>query len=297
MRRHRSRSTIVLAVVASLALAPSSALARASLHLGGHFNDGSAVTLTLNKARSAVTNVNAYVVGHCTDQQPLQVRANLLLAPDPSQASPKAGQRVLTGGTLAGGAFTASGETLMTYTTSEGDATGTLKETVSGKVPRRGIARGTYTASITLTTPSGTTIDCTTDTLHWTALANPRIYSGSTNDGLPVVVELNIRATKVKIIRFAWEAACTTSESSFTYIYSERPTNFPIRRRGAWGDSYPRHENHEDGSKADLQYALGGRLTTHKATGTIAIKLTSTKADGSAGSTCSSGTLRYSALN
>src|SRR5437867_4366820 len=148
MRRHRFHSLIVLAVVAGLALAPSSALARARTHLGGHFRDGRAITLKLNNARTAVTNVNAYVVGHCTDQKPLQVRANLLLAPDPSQAHPQAGQRVVTGGPLSGGAFAASGETPMTYTTSEGDATGMLKETVSGKVPRRGIARGTYTASI-----------------------------------------------------------------------------------------------------------------------------------------------------
>jgi hypothetical protein len=297
MRRLPSRSALVLAVVAGLALVPSSALARSKTHLGGFFDDGSAATLTLNKARTAVTNVNAYVIGHCTDQKPLQVRANLLLAPDPAQAHPKAGQRVVTGGQLSGGTFTASGETPMTYTTSEGDATGTLKETVTGKVPRSGRARGTYAASITLTTPTGRTIDCATDTLRWTVLSNPRIYSGSTTDGMPVVVELNAPATKVRTVRFAWEASCTSAEGDFTTNYGERLTNFPIRRSGAWGDSFTKNEKHDDGSKADVKYALGGRVTAGRATGTITITVAGTKADGTPGANCSSGTLRYSALN
>ncbi len=75
------------------------------------------------------------------------------------------------------------------------------------------------------------------------------------------------------------------------------PSRSRSRTRGAWGDSFPHHEKHGDGTNVDLQYALGGRLTRNRATGTILIKLTSTKADGSADASCSSGTLRYSTLN
>jgi len=300
MPRARHCLPVLIAVASSLTLAPASAGAAVRLHLGGYFNDGSAITLTLNKARTAVTAVNAYVTGHCSDNKPLQVRANLLLAPDPAQAHPKAGQRVLTGGKLASGAFSATSETPSTYTTSEGDGTGVLKETVAGKVPRSGLARGTYTATITLTTPSGKTIDCATDTMRWTALANPRIYAGSTNDNLPVVVELNASATKVSMVRFAWRGNCTNAGGPYTTYYSEQLKNFPIRWRGSrfsWGDSFPVHENHDDGSKADLKYALRSKVTATKSTGTINITLTTTKADGAADASCTSGTLRYTALN
>jgi hypothetical protein len=295
MRRH---NVLLLALVACVVLPPSAALAKTKNHLGGKLTDGSAVVLTLNKARTAVTAFNVHLVGDCSDQKPLQVIANLVLVADPATAHPKPGQRVLTGGTLSAGAFTATAETPMTYTTSAGDATGTMKETVTGKVSKTGVARGTYQASITLTTPTGTTIDCSTGARSWKALSSPRIYSGATGDGFPVVVELSARGTKVTTIRFAWEAACKGAEgNAFTDIYDEAITNFPINRRGAWGDSFSKKESHEDGGKADVKYAFGGKVTRTKATGTITITFTSTKPDGSPESSCESGTLRYTALN
>lgn len=272
MRRHPALRSIALAS-AALALAPASAMAARHSHFGGFFlKSKSPLALRLNASRTAIVAVNGYVAGTCSDGSALHVHAG------PG----------FKGAKVSGGRFTASSDTPLQYGGQDGTtSTGTLHETMTGRITRDGTATGTYSAATTLTRPDGTTVDCTTGTLKWGAESDPLLtFEGATSQGLPIVVDS--LAKKVRNVLFAWRATCTRADgTTYTNYFPEIVSDFRLSRSFHWGAHFTNKE--ADGTTAS--YTVGGTLGLHKATGTLSVTVTST-----AGTTCRSGKLRYTAI-
>jgi hypothetical protein len=107
---------------------------------------------------------------------------------------------------------------------------------------------------------------------------------------MPMVVELDKGRRTVDQVRFAWQGACTP-EGAFDV--GDRVSNFPITDR-KFGDRFQSTFDAGGGAKVVVDYALDGRLSKSKASGTVSVKVTRTDAAGAVTRTCDSGSVSWS---
>jgi len=186
------------------------------------------------------------------------------------------------------GSFRASGFGVEGF----GEATGTITHTIKGKVKRNGTASGTYRATILLRDATGAEVGtCDTGTMRWSGRsARGRVYAGQTSQGMPMVVELDKGRRTVDQVRFAWQGTCTPDGS---FDVGDRVSDFAISD-GKFGESFQSTFDAGGGAKVVIDYALDGRLSRSRASGSVTVKFTRTDAAGNVMQTCDTGSVSWS---
>ena len=129
----------------------------------------------------------------------------------------------------------------------------TVTQRLRGTV-RRGVARGTLSATLVLTeTATGAKHTCRSGSLRWEAFSNPgHVYAGLTSDGRPVVVQRSRNGRKVDAFWVSFNAPC---QKEGGFAIGEELLNFPLSS-GAFGDTW----TYEPDPKTSAAYSLRGRV-------------------------------------
>ncbi len=140
---------------------------------------------------------------------------------------------------------------------------------------------------------SGQTVDhCSAAASKWFGtVPERRVYSGSSQQAEPVVLELSANRKRVTTFRFAFFADCTPTGS---IAPADAITNFPIRK-GRFGADFSEDGADGAGGTIHLDFSFHGRLSRARATGTLSVTAADRDAAGNTTSTCPSGPLKWSA--
>jgi hypothetical protein len=299
LRRTRLRGPAAVALVATIAatgaLAPGTAAAKRNLgrHWGGSTSQASPLSFALARSGKSVAEAHLFVTGRCDDGAELNYYGTARFSPHAPGSLATDGDHVLVGGKLSRtGKFNAHG----TWSASFGAAvTGRITETVDGRVTRKGAGSGTLRATVQLVDGAGTTLArCDSGALTWHASsARGRVYAGVSTTDQPVVVEIDRRGTKVRHMRFGWDAPCVPSDTG-SWLMPEDFTGLELAG-GAFSFDLPLVFGYPDGSRRSVQYSLAGRVRKATANGTVSVKVADTDAAGAPESTCDTGTVGWTA--
>jgi hypothetical protein len=120
-----------------------------------------------------------------------------------------------------------------------------------------------------------------TGDVKWTAeRAAGRVYGGAMANGMPIVLNVNWRATKVTELSLV----CHTNRSTplgWFWNAAESLTNFSLRD-GRFGKTLSYREQEPDGTTAAYDWKLAGRVTSTLATGSVALFVSSRQPSGQA---------------
>jgi hypothetical protein len=186
------------------------------------------------------------------------------------------------------GRFRATGQAVAAYTQTNGRITEKLRGTV-----RRGVAHGTYSATLVMTDKqTGATVTtCHSGTVRWQARSAPgRLYAGQSSTGEPIVIERT--GSKVRILYVAWTAPC---QAGGAWEIGEGLTNFTISRRGHFGDRWPDETKLDGGGSRVRTYTVDGTLRASKASGTFGVQVTDRDAAGTVTDSCDSTLVHWTA--
>jgi hypothetical protein len=189
------------------------------------------------------------------------------------------------------GKFAATGEASARY---GDDKLGTVTEKVTGSV-RRGIAHGTYSATLVMRDEAGGAVvrTCRSGNVRWEARSAPgRVYAGQSSDGLPLVVERSRNGRRVTILWVAWTAPC---ESGGAFEIGEGLTNFTVSRSGHFGDKWDDEQKLDDGGTDVRSYTFEGTAGASRASGTFGVRVTEKDAAGATTLSCESPLARWTA--
>ena len=183
----------------------------------------------------------------------------------------------------AGGSFRVKGTALESY---GGTEYGRVSETLAGRV-RGNRAKGTFRMTVRVVDANTGSVLATCDSgaLAWRSAAVPgKVYAGLTGALRPVVVELTPDRAMVSDLRIAWDATCQPEGG---LLVGDHLGDFPVDTSGHFGHPFDAGPyTGADGSSISLRYALRGRLTATRATGTFGTRLTQTAPDGPVQATC-----------
>lgn len=112
------------------------------------------------------------------------------------------------------------------------------------------------------------------------ATAPPRgvVYAGAHSQDAPIVIVVNPTLTKVKTLRFEWDAACTAGPAATPQTelgdksWVETLTNFPIKN-GKWGESWTTQPFNDAGVLRTYQYNIAGKRSGGYMVGNIAMAM------------------------
>ena len=284
MRLHLAvlRCGLALALAAA---APSAA----SVYYGGHTSAYAPFTLRVANDGRALTGMGTQVDFDCDDGYGASwsgFASFRAFAP----ATVDAGRNVFSPARISRrGAFRARGEAVWAYGT---DATGEIAERLRGTV-RRGVAHGTYTATLVLrNTDTGALVStCHTGTVRWQARSAPgRVYAGFSARGEPLVIERS--PAEVKVLWVSWAAPC---DDGGAFETGEGLTNFAITRRGHFGDRWTDGSKLDDGGSLVRAYAFDGTIGASRAAGSFGVTVTRKDAAGNVTESCESEPDRWTA--
>jgi hypothetical protein len=213
---------------------------------------------------------------HATESGPASIAA--------AGAARSSGRNQFVGDRLPrSGSFRVKGSALEGY---GGTLYGKLSETLAGKV-KGNRAKGTFRMIIQVVDMNTGAVQATCDTgaLTWRSAAVPgKVYAGLTGGGRPVVVALTPDRSMVSDLRIGWDATCQPEGG---FLVADHLGNFPVDTSGTFGHPFEAGPfAGAEGSSIALHYMLAGRLTATRATGTFAVRLTQTAADGTTQATC-----------
>ena len=174
-----------------------------------------------------------------------------------------------------------------TGTTEFGAGPATVTQRLRGTV-RRGVARGTLSATLVLTeTATGATHTCRSGSLRWEAFATGHVYAGLTSDGRPVVRQRSRNGRKSRRVLGVVQRSLPEGSG---FAIGEELINFPLSS-GAFGDTW----TYEPEPKTSAAYDLRGRVGASKASGTFQVQVTVKDDAGATADTCDTTLLRWSA--
>jgi hypothetical protein len=165
----------------------------------------------------------------------------------------------------------------------------------NGKL-KKGTARGTLWADVTVSDPAtGQLIeDCGLDQMRWKAVHAPgRVFAGTSQQGMPVVLTANAKHTKVTKLRFGWQTNDCTPPGFIRL--GDWINNFHVDR-GTFGDAFGQDFPLNGGGTAHYDYVISGRLHKRKASGSFAVTYTETAPSG-AKATCRLPTTNWNAAS
>lgn len=181
------------------------------------------------------------------------------------------------------GSFRMKGAALEGY---GGTLYGAVSETLAGKV-KGNRAKGTLRLTVQIVDANTRAVQQTCDSgpLTWRTAAVPgKVYAGLTAASRPVVVELSPDRSVVTNLRIGWEAPC---QPEGDLMIGDDIGGFPVDTSGRFGNPFDLGPfTRDDGDSVAVHYAVTGRLTATKATGTFAARFTRTAPDGTVQATC-----------
>jgi hypothetical protein len=174
-----------------------------------------------------------------------------------------------------------------------GDNFGIVTQTLRGSV-RRGVARGTYSATIDITDANGAKItSCRSGSVRWEARSAPgRTYAGLTSDGRPVVVQRSRDGRRVDSLWVSWSAPC---QGGGGFSIGEGLVRFPVSRRGSFGDAFSDDLKLDVGGTRTFAYDLSGDVGASRASGTFRVQVADKDPAGATTDTCDTTLLSWSA--
>ena len=273
--------------------AAASALSRPLTTYGGSTSQDSPFALIVSKDHTRLARLLVHADARCSDGS--SATESGAAAMEPPGGPRGDGRNLFVGNRLpAGGRFRAKGTALESY---GGTEYGQLSETVAGRV-RGNRAKGTFRMTVRVVDANTGAVVATCDSgaLTWRSAAVPgKVYAGLTGGLRPVVVELSPDRSTVSDFRIGWDATCRPDGS---FLVGDHLGGFPVDTSGHFGrpfDAGPYAA--ADGSSISLHYALAGRLTATRATGTFGVTATQTGPDGTVQSTCDRSLQHWSATS
>lgn len=259
---------------------------------GGSTSQQSPFALIVSKDHKRLVSALLHVDAFCPDGTRAIESA--------SASIQSSGQRAGGRNTFVGDRLPVSGKFRVTGSATEdygGAVYGQLSESLAGKVTGNR-AKGTLRLVVQIIDASTGAVQqtCDSGTLTWRTSAVPgKVYAGLTAGFRPVVVELSADRSMVSDLRIGWDAECQPEGS---LLVGDDVGNFPVDTSGHFGhvfDAGPFATS--DGGSVSAHYAVTGRLSAKRASGTFAVTVTSTAADGTVQSTCARPAERWSATS
>jgi hypothetical protein len=271
-----------LAGVALALIATAPAAAAPTTIYGGHTSSYAPFSLRVNG--NTLTGMLLQVDFRCDDGSGASWSGRASFQSfKPATVEP--GQNVLAPARISRrGTFRATGEAVAFY---GADKTGAITETLRGTI-RRGIAHGTYSATLVLRdTDTGATVrTCRSGAVRWDARSAPgRVYAGQSSDGQPLVIERSRNGRKVTILWVAFTAPC---QGGGAFEIGEGLTNFTISESGHFGDRWTDEEKRDDGGSDVRAYTFDGTAGASRASGIFGVQVTQKDAAGAVTDTCDS---------
>jgi hypothetical protein len=234
-----------------------------------------------------------WVDAKCDNGSTLTYSAPIDFAATPP-AAPKADDNVLSGNRIRpSGRFTAKGGGSADY----GENLGQVSETITGRVTRRS-ARGTIEMTVVLTSRATQqpVTTCRSGKVNWRARSSRRrVFGGITSFGSPVVAVLTASGRSLKDLYIGWTADC---QPPGQFGLSDALINFRLSRTGRFGDTFEgRFPIEGGGGERTFEYALRGRVTGSRLTGSLAVTVTDRNPDGAVVSTCKRGRHGFAATS
>ncbi len=276
-------ATLVALGTAGEAVAAKKKLGR---YYGGTTSDGAPFVLELARNGKAVQRVVMMARPDCADGDWAPVYGEVQFLASVPPGLPLGAHAVAGRKVSKTGRFRASGFGIEDY----GPNVGATVDTISGKVRRNGTASGSLSIDVTVKPKDSeqAITTCSTGELRWTARSKRGVvFTGQTDQSMPVVLELNAQRNAVSHLRFGWGADCSSGGGIFV------PDDLTdIRAPGGAFDTTI-EQPFSDGS-GGFSYRVTGRTSGPDASGDVAPKLTLTDPAGAV-TTCEAGTLGWSA--
>ena len=92
-----------------------------------------------------------------------------------------------------------------------------------------------------------------------------------------------------------WVAFSAPCQGGGAFEIGEGLTNFPMSRRGRFGDSWNDEDKRDDGGSVVRDYTFDGTLGSASAAGTFGVRITEKDAAGAVTDTCESPVARWTA--
>ena len=283
MSLHLHLRAAVTAAAAILCVTAAPAAAAPVAIYGGHLPNDAPFSLRVGADGRTVESLLAHVDLKCEDGRFLTLSGESSFGPR-GPATP-AGDTVFSPERLSKrGVLRATG----TGSAEFGAGPATVTQRLRGTV-RRGVARGTLSATLVLTeTATGAKHTCRSGSLRWEAFSNPgHVYAGLTSDGRPVVLQRSRNGRKVDAFWVSFNAPC---QKEGGFAIGEELLNFPLSS-GAFGDTW----TYEPDPKTSAAYSLRGRVGASRASGTFQVQVTVKDDAGATADTCDTTLLRWSA--
>jgi hypothetical protein len=275
------------AAVAILVAAPPAGAAESVY--GGSTNDGEPIVL---KADAKAKTLSSAVIGwhaKCGDGMYFPGSTELSATFATPGFSP--GYRDLMMSRNAGGRFAGT----QLGAGSVATAAMSMVVDLAGKLaPTR--ASGTLHAVVKIMDPAtGAAItSCDTGVVRYVATRAPgTIYAGRTSQEEPVVVRVDVKRRAIADLLANWRTSTCTPDA--LYRYPERLKAFPLKRTGAFGDTWTGDYPIDGGGKRTFAYQLGGRVTRTTTKGTLHVTMNDTDAAGTQTLSCDSGGIAFKA--
>ena len=291
MSLHLSPIRLAAGAAATLAIAAAPpAMAASGPIYGGHTAQDGPIALRVAGNGRALTQLLVHVRAACDDgaSATWSGRASFAAFQPPTI---NVGENVFSPARVSRrGAFRATGLAADGY----GDKFGTVTQKLSGTV-RRGVAHGTYSATIDITDPAtgAKVTSCRSGTLRWAARSAPgRTYAGLTSNGSPIVVQRSRDGRRIDSLWVSWQAPCQ-NEGGFSL--AEELVRFPVSGAGSFGGAFPDDVKLDDGGTRSFAYRLSGRAGATSASGTFQVQITDKDPAGATTNTCDTTLLRWSA--
>lgn len=268
-------------------------VARPLTTYGGATSQDAPFALIVSKDHKRLARVLMHVEAACPDGA--IVIESGAAAFEPSGAPPSVSRNRFTGNVLPkSGSFRAKGAALESYGPT---MYGRVSETLAGKVTGNR-AKGTLRLTVQIVDVNSGAVQQTCDTgaLSWHTAAVPRkVYAGLTGGSRPVVVELSADRTQVSHLHIGWDATCQPQGS---FLIGDDVGGFPVDTSGHFGTPFDIGPfTRDNGDSIKVHYAVSGKLTATRATGTFAATYTRTAPDGTVQATCDRPAERWSAVS
>ena len=260
---------------------------------GGSTSQDAPFALIVSKDHRRLTRLLLHADAPCSDGSGATESGQASIEPP---GGPRGGGRNLFVGDRLprSGSFRIKGSAMEGY---GGTIYGKLSETLAGRV-KGNRAKGTFRMTVQVIDANTGAVQATCDTgpLSWHTAAVPgKVYAGLTGGGRPVVVALTPDRGMVSDLRIGWDATCQPEGG---FLVADHLGNFLVDTAGTFGHPFDAGPfAGPDGSSIALHYALAGRLTATRATGTFAATMTQTAADGTVQTTCDRSLEHWSAVS
>ena len=163
---------------------------------------------------------------------------------------------------------------------------------VTGKLGKRRSSGAVAVDVSIVDTTTNQQVDHCSGQLPWSSsVPERRVYSGSTKQATPVVLELNRKRSSISSFWFGLFANCTPDGF---IAPSDFITNFKIRK-GRFGDDFSDDVPDGAGGSIHLDFKFHGRISRASAHGTIDVTATERDAQGNVTGSCPSGSVGWTA--